>query len=368
MGDEKKHTILVVDDEIINIEIITEILKSEYRIAWSNDGTKALNMANSGTPPDMILLDIMMSGIDGYEVCKILKSGPKTREIPVIFVTSMGDFEDEARGLELGAIDYITKPISPALLKARVRNHLELKRHRDNLSELVMERTRELDLTQEATIQSMTSLTETRDPATGGHIERTRNYVRALACQLKLHPKFSAILDDETIELLYKSAPLHDIGKVGIRDKILLKPGELTRKEFEEMKKHTILGWKALLAAEKKLGSNSFLRLAREMCYTHHERWNGSGYPQGLRGEDIPVSGRLMAVADAYDALISERGYKPSYSHSWAVKLISEGRGRHFDPDMVDAFMAVEKEFGKIAEEFRWLDHENANMPGRPPF
>jgi putative two-component system response regulator len=207
-------------------------------------------------------------------------------------------------------------------------------------------------MVQEATIESMSSLTETRDPGTGEHIRRTQNYIRFLAEYLKNQPRFSRFLDDETIDLLCKSAPLHDIGKVGVSDRILLKPGRLTDQEFEEMKQHTTYGRDTILAAEKKLGSASFLSVAREIAYTHHERWDGSGYPEGLRGEQIPVPGRLMALADSYDALTSKRVYKSQIPHEKAVEIILEEKGSHFDPDVVDAFLEVKENFRQVALKY----------------
>jgi CHASE2 domain-containing sensor protein len=216
----------------------------------------------------------------------------------------------------------------------------------------VKERTLELAMVQEATIESMSSLTETRDPRTGEHIRRTQNYIRLLAEYLKNQPRFSPFLDDETIDLLCKSAPLHDIGKVGVSDRILLKPGRLNDQEFEEMKRHTLYGRDTILAAEKKLGDTSFLRVAREIVYTHHERWDGSGYPEGLKGEQIPVPGRLMALADSYDALTSKRVYKPQIPHDKAVEIIIEEKGSHFDPEVVDAFLEVKEHFRQIALKY----------------
>jgi adenylate cyclase len=216
----------------------------------------------------------------------------------------------------------------------------------------VKERTRELAMVQEATIESMSSLTETRDPRTGEHIRRTRNYIRLLAEYLKNQPRFSPFLDDETIDLLCKSAPLHDIGKVGVSDRILLKPGRLTDQEFEEMKQHTVYGRDTILAAERKLGNTSFLRVAREIAYTHHERWDGSGYPEGLKGEQIPVPGRLMALADSYDALTSKRVYKSRIPHEKAVEIIVEEKGSHFDPEVVDAFLEIQENFRQIALKY----------------
>jgi len=276
----------------------------------------------------------------------------------VIFVTALTEAGDEAKGLALGAVDYITKPINPSLLKARVRNQLELKRHRDHLQELVDERTRELKLTQEVTIEAIGALAEYRDPETGGHIRRTQHYMRILATRLCQNPEYAPFLDHAAVESLYLSAPLHDIGKVGIPDSILLKPGKLTDEEFEDMKKHADFGRDAIKSAERRLGQDSFLRYAREIAETHHEKWNGSGYPCGLKEDEIPLSGRLMAVADVYDALISKRVYKPPYPHSEAVRLIVDGKGSHFDPDVVDAFLSIQDEFRKIALEFADFEEE----------
>jgi cyclic di-GMP phosphodiesterase len=355
MGEQESQAVLIVDDTETNIDILVETLGDHYDVMVAMDGEGALEAVEDEIP-DLVLLDIMMPGMDGYEVCRRLKADERTRKVPVVFVTAMGEAQDEAKGLDLGAVDYITKPFQPELVKARVRNHLELKRHQDNLEQLVRERTRELELTQEVTIESMGALAEYRDPETGGHIKRTKNYVRALAIQLKDHPKFSDYFDDNIIEQLYTSAPLHDIGKVGISDNILLKPGKLTDEEFDAMKEHTTFGRDAIRAASKKLGTDSFLRFAEEIAYTHQEKWNGTGYPQGLREEEIPISGRLMAIADVYDALISKRVYKPPFPHSKAVAIISEGKGQHFDPDMVDAFLEISEEFRKTAIEF--ADHE----------
>jgi response regulator RpfG family c-di-GMP phosphodiesterase len=224
--------------------------------------------------------------------------------------------------------------------------------HTNEMIRRIRERTNELNFTRDVTILTLASLAETRDNETGAHILRTQRYVKALALHLRSHPRFAGVLDDETIDLLGKSAPLHDIGKVGIPDAILLKPGKLTDEEFAIMKGHAAIGAEALKVAELQLGSNSFLRLAREISLTHHEKWDGSGYPAGLRGDAIPISGRLMAVADVYDALISKRVYKAAFSHEKAIEILGEGRGRHFDPDIVDAVMAIEHLFREIADNF----------------
>lgn len=357
MPPGRTETVLVVDDTETNIDILVETLGEEYDISVAMDGESALKLVEEDIP-DIILLDIMMPGMDGFEVCRVLKSRPETKDIPVIFVTAMGEEGDEARGLDLGAVDYITKPFRPGLVKARLRNQLELKKHRDHLEELVRERTKELELTQEVTIESMATLAEYRDPETGGHIKRTKRYVKALAMLLKNTSKFEDFFTDENIHLLYMSAPLHDIGKVGISDDTLLKPGKLTEEEWTEMQLHTVYGYEAIAAAKEKLGENSFLHFAEEIAYTHQEKWDGSGYPRGLRGEEIPISGRLMAVADVYDALISKRVYKPPFTHEKAMEIIAEGKGSHFDPDMVDAFMEISEQFREIAIEFADFDEE----------
>jgi adenylate cyclase len=242
-------------------------------------------------------------------------------------------------------------PISPIIVLVCTFSLITFFKFRQE-EKRVGERTRELAMVQEATIESMSSLTETRDPDTGGHIKRTQNYVRLLAENMKNQARFRALLDDETIDLLCKSAPLHDIGKVGVSDQILLKPGKLTEQEFELMKQHTTFGRDAIFSAEKKLGKVSFLRFAREIAYTHHERWDGAGYPEGLRGEQIPVPGRLMALADTYDAITSKRVYKSQLSHEEAVKIIIESKGSQFDPTVVDAFLAVKEDFCQIAQRY----------------
>ena len=364
MGTDHPHpepaTILVVDDTPANLSLMTGLLRDEYKVKAAIDGEKALRIAQAMPQPDLILLDIMMPGIDGYEVCRRLKADAVTRDIPVIFLTAKTDVEDEKMGLDLGAVDYITKPISPPIVMARVRNHLILKASADflrdkadYLEQEVGRRTAEVIAIQDVTIMAMASLAETRDSDTGNHIRRTQHYVKALALKLRTHPRFAATLDERYIAMLFKSAPLHDIGKIGIPDRILLKPGKLTPEEFELMKTHTTLGRDAIQAAEKQLGMKvEFLTLAKEIAYGHQEKWNGSGYPEGLRGDAIPISARLMALADVYDALISRRVYKQGMPHEQAVALIVEGRGQHFDSDIVDAFLEIQDEFRAIAQRF----------------
>jgi putative two-component system response regulator len=357
MKDLCEFNVLVVDDTETNIDILVETLGDDFEISVAMDGVSALESVEAELP-DIILLDIMMPGMNGYEVCEELKAKKRTRHIPVIFISAMNTDEDEAKGLALGAVDYTTKPFNPELVKARVRNHLELKKHRDCLEVLVEERTREVKLTQTVMIEGLATLAEYRDPETGGHVKRTQSYVKALAAKLDDHPRFSDELNDEAIEFMYISTPLHDLGKIGVRDNILLKPGPLTDDEFVEMKKHAFFGYEALRISELKLGKSDFLRFAREIAYSHHEKWDGSGYPQGLKGDDIPLCGRLMALADVYDALISKRVYKPPMPHDKAVSIIVEGKGSHFDPDIVDAFVSLDKTFRNIALTYADFDEE----------
>jgi putative two-component system response regulator len=316
---------------------------------------------------------VMMPDLDGIEVCRRLKGDPRTRHIPVIFLTAMSKSEDERVGLEAGAVDYITKPISPPILLARVKTHLQLKAGSDFLKDKnayleseVYRRTREVQAIQDVTILTMASLAETRDNETGNHIRRTQHYVKALAIKLRDHPRFAGYFTNHVIDLLFKSAPLHDIGKVGIPDKILLKPGKLTPDEFEIMKTHTTLGRDAIEQAERQLGTPvEFLKVAKEIAYSHQEKWDGSGYPEGLAGDGIPVSARLMAVADVYDALISRRVYKPAFPHERAVEMIAEGRGKHFDPDITDAFLEIREDFRTIAKRFADSDGDIARQAER---
>ena len=353
-------TVLVVDDTPDNLTLMSGLLRDHYHVKVANQGEKALKIAQSEKAPDLILLDIMMPGIDGYEVCRRLKAHQVTRDIPVIFLTARSDTDDERLGLALGAVDYITKPISPPILLARVATHLALKATADFLRDKsdylereVALRTLEVQAIQDVTIMAMTSLAETRDNETGNHIRRTQLYVKALAEHLRDHPRFAHVLTDRMIDLLYKSAPLHDIGKIGIPDSILLKPGKLTVEEFEVMKTHTTLGRNAIEDAERRLGMRvAFLSVSKEIAYSHQEKWDGSGYPEGLKGDAIPVSARLMAVADVYDALISKRVYKPAFSHDQACTTIVKGRGTHFDPDMVDAFVEIAEDFRSIAQKY----------------
>lgn len=357
---EKKPTILIVDDTPDNITLLCSLLSEKYKNKVATSGPKALKIAQSDPKPDLILLDIMMPGMDGYEVCRQLKADPATEDIPVIFLTAKSQEGDETKGFGLGAVDYITKPIVPPILEARVHTHLTLQDARkfletqnEILEVQVEQRTRQLAALQDSIIIAMASLAETRDNETGHHIRRTQHYIKELALCLRKQAKYQDVFDDKLISILYKTAPLHDIGKVGVPDRILLKPGRLTPEEFDEMKRHTEYGRDTIIAAEKSMDApESFLLIARDIAYGHHEKWDGSGYPQGLAGHAIPLPARLMAVADVYDALITKRIYKDAMPHEEAVKIIEAGSGTHFDPDVVEAFLEVKDQFSAIASQF----------------
>ena len=357
---ERRQTVLIVDDAAENVALMGSVLKASYRTKVAREGETALRLCSMDDPPDLILLDVMMPGMDGYEVCRRLKENSKTADIPVIFITARSEVEDEQRGLDLGAVDYITKPISPPILAARVRTHLRLKSVRDFLRDKsdfleqeVERRTQQINAIQDAMMVALGSLAETRDNETGNHIRRTQYYVMRLAQKMSEHSAFAETLTPVNIRHLYKSAPLHDIGKVGIPDRILLKPGKLTEEEFEIMKTHTTLGRNAILAAERLLDSpTTFLNTAREIAWTHHEWCNGRGYPQGLAGNDIPLFGSIMAVVDVYDALRSKRIYKPAVPHEAAVAIIKEGAGTHFDALVVEGFLEIAGQLQEISLRF----------------
>jgi putative two-component system response regulator len=362
------YTLLIVDDEPANLAVLTRVLQPHYRVRAANSGERALQVAQSSPRPDLILLDVMMPGMDGYAVLSRLREMPQTHDTPVIFVTALDDDANEEHGLRLGAVDYIAKPIKPPIVLARVAAHLELKMARDRLADenvwLEAEVARRLSenlLIQDASIHALAYLAETRDPETGNHIQRTQQYVHALAWELSDHPRFASQLDGHAIWLLTKSAPLHDIGKVGIPDHILLKPGRLTDEEMAIMKTHAQLGAEAIEKAERAVARPlKFLATAKIIAHWHHEKWDGSGYPDGLKGDAIPVPARLMALADVFDALISKRVYKPALPPDAAREIIHAGSGTHFDPDVVAAFDACYEDCVAIAK--RYSDNEAATL------
>ena len=357
----EEATILIVDDTPQNIDILVEALGDDYNLQVATNGEDALESVADETP-DLILLDIMMPGMDGFEVCRRLKAEASSRDVPVIFLTAMTDVDQKTKGFSIGAIDYITKPFNIQEVMARVETHLSvklardvLKQQKDRLEEMVIERTEEIAMTRDVTIRMAASLAETRDNETGNHIIRTQQYVKALATHLAGNPEYARELTPLKIDQLVKSAPLHDIGKVGVPDRILQKQGKLEEDEYEEMKRHTIYGAEALQRAEAYMDDTmrreSFLEVAREIAVSHHERWDGKGYPKGLQGKEIPLYGRIMAIADVYDALISSRVYKPAFTHKRACEIIAGGRGTQFDPDITDQFLEIAERILQIARE-----------------
>jgi putative two-component system response regulator len=358
--ESRMKTILLIDDDPTTLEVINACLLSQYQTRIATRGQRGLELARLEPRPDLVLLDLELPDLHGYEICRTLKSDPLTAAIPVIFLSSHGDSADIISGLELGAVDYVSKPVLPPILLARIRTQLRLREAQIHLADrnvhlesLVNERTRDLQQIEELTIGALGAVAETRDYETGNHIHRTRAYVKRLCAELMKLPLYRATMADEAWRQIWKCAPLHDIGKVGIPDHILLKPGKLDDAEFEIMKRHTTLGRDALRAPQKRAPyAGSFLRIASEIAYSHHERWDGSGYPDGLCGEAIPLSARLMAVADVYDALISKRVYKAPIAHAEAVALIVDGRGGHFDPAIVDCFIDCAHDFDIIAKGF----------------
>jgi len=359
-----EHTILLVDDEPTILATMNKILAPHFRVRAANSGKRALQVMNSGPYPDLILLDLLMPEMDGYAVLSQLKADPSTADIPVIFVTGMEAAQDEEKGLAQGAADYITKPVNPAILLARIKTHLLLKEAHDFLTDKnsyleaeVERRMEENQVVQNVSIRALAHLAEIRDPETGAHILRTQSYVELMARRLQNHPRFKDTITDHYIDLLTKSAPLHDIGKVGIPDHVLLKPGKLNEEEWEIMKMHAELGARAIENAEKDVDQPvEFLGLAKEIAHRHHERWDGTGYPDGLAGDDIPVSARFMAIADVFDALISKRVYKEAMSFDQARDIIAEQRGKQFDPDIADAFLTNLDGFIEIAQRYQALD------------
>ncbi len=384
----EKNTVLVVDDTPENLTVLGELLQPRFRVRVANSGRRALQVAASEPKPDLILLDVMMPEMDGYAVIAELRANPLTRDIPVIFVTAMDADADEEHGLSLGAVDYITKPIRPAIVLARVIAHMDLKLARDSLRDQnywleheIARRMRDNQLMQDVSIRALASLAEARDMETGHHIRRTQSYVEALIEQLRRHPRFAVYFTDAMAHMVGKAAPLHDIGKVGIPDSILLKPARLTPDEFRIMKTHSAIGGDAIDLAMRgevsesdfhilqkhcHLGSDAldaavqefesaplaFLAVAKEIAMWHHERWDGSGYPDGLAGEAIPIPARLMALADVFDALASRRIYKEPMPFEVAVRIITESSGSHFDPDVVAAFLACQEVFRSILDRY----------------
>lgn len=354
LNSERKQ-ILIVDDSPEAIDALGNALPKHYKRQFALNGEKALDLlASSMELPDLILLDVKMPGMDGYEVCNRLKKDERLKNIPIIFLSALTDTKDKIKGFENGGVDYIQKPFEILEVQARVDTHIklhELQRKLEyqnkHLSQLVEEKVKEISDSQMATIYALAKLAESRDDETGEHLNRVRLFCRLMAEKLSMR---NGITED-FINALEKASPMHDIGKVGIRDAILLKPGKLTPEEFEEMKQHTTIGANTLREVYQKYPNNYFIAIGIEVAQSHHEKWDGSGYPNGINGEEIPLSARIMTLADVYDALRSKRVYKDAFSHEKSREIIFEGRGKHFDPLIIDVFLENEQEFAKIYSE-----------------
>ncbi|MBF0159140.1 MAG: response regulator [Magnetococcales bacterium] len=336
----EKPIVLVVDDAPENLSILGSILVNDYQVKATMSGEKALRRIREDLKkPDMILLDVVMPEMDGYEVCRQLKADPTTAHIPVIFITANAEMTDELKGLELGAVDYITKPISPPIVKIRVRTHMALYNQQRELERMVRDRTRELTDTRIEIIRRLSSAAEFRDNETGLHIARMSHYTRLMAQSINV--------SEEWTELMFNAAPMHDIGKIGIPDRILLKPGKLDEEEWEVMRCHSEYG-----ATIIGIHNSELMKMAREIALNHHEKWDGSGYPNGIKGCDIPLAGRIVAIADVFDALTSDRPYKKVWSTEAAVEVIDKDAGIHFDPSLVPILHKVLPDMLEVKQRY----------------
>ena len=363
---DEKRLVILVDDNPANLRIGKNVLAEKYAVATAPSAEKMFSLLENNNPA-MILLDVDMPEMNGYEAIKILKSKPGTRNIPVIFVTARAEYDDELAGLSLGAIDYITKPFQPPLLLKRIEAHLlledqrdklekqaaELKNFNDNLQKMVDEKTQSILDLQSALLRTMAELVECRDDITGGHIERTQQGIKLLLEEIERSCVYEDEVGNWNTELLLQSCQLHDVGKISIDDNILKKPEKLSKDEFEVMKKHAAFGEEIIQKIETLAKESEFLKYAKIFAASHHEKWDGSGYPSGLAGNDIPLLGRIMAIADVYDALTSVRPYKKAFSHEEAVEIIIEGSGLQFDPVLVEVFTKTAEEFRKKPEPLR---------------
>lgn len=345
-------TVILVDDNVANLKIGRNVLSKDYNVLTIPSGERLFQIIERVTP-DLILLDVEMPDMDGYAVIKRLKEDPLTASIPVIFLTAKNDTGSELEGLSLGAVDYIVKPFSPPILLKRVETHLLLKDYSDNLLEMVDEKTKTVTELQNAMLSTVAAIVEYRDDITGNHIGRTSRYIQVFVNDMIKKGIYREITDTWNVEFLFQSASLHDVGKISIKDSILMKPTKLDDDEFEIMKTHTTFGVKIISEIERNTTERNFLYHAKIFAGTHHERWDGKGYPNGLSGNTIPLQGRLMAIADVYDALISERPYKKAFNHETAMKIIEEGKGTHFDPVLTDLFLSNGDEFNHIASLFK---------------
>lgn len=352
------NKILIVDDSSVDAEIIKSIL-FDQELYFARDGIEAMMMLDQIDDIDLMILDINMPRMNGFEVMEAMQRDSKYAKVVTLILTNHDELENEIKGLSLGAVDYIRKPLNIESLRKRIDIHAKLKQaskilEQSNqiLEETVKERTKEITLTRSISIHALIGLLEIRDIESGNHTLRTQYYIKAICEELAKAQKYKSLLTEDYIMEVFETAPLHDIGKVGIPDNILLKPGKLTPDEFEKMKLHTVYGVNALMAETSEF-LPSFIKTAVEIIGGHHEKYNGTGYPLGLVGEKIPLAGRLMALADVYDALINKRVYKSAFLHEEAMQIIRDGKGTHFDPELVDAFLACEEEILAITHRYR---------------
>ncbi len=357
----KKSKIMIIDDNVTNLNIARKALEEKYDVMLIPSGEKALKVLER-TIPDLILLDVEMPGMSGFDFITIIKEKESPLcDIPIIFVTAKDDTNSEFEGLDLGAVDYIAKPFSFPLLLKRVELHLklthqqnELQNYSSNLEVMVKEKTKVIQNLQYTIVQAMSDMVERRDGSTGGHIERTKNYLKVLLDKAKEDSAYCEELKEVDSQLYAHASQMHDVGKISVPDTILLKPGRLTDMEFDLMKQHTVFGEEAIKSSMKNINGVEFLRVASEFAISHHEKWDGSGYPKGLSGTDIPISGRLMAIVDVYDAIISRRPYKEAFTHTVACDIIIKDSGKHFDPELVKVFIEIADVFKQISDEHEY--------------
>ena len=350
-SDPVVGNILVVDDVPANLTLLAGMLKEKgHRVRPVPSGKLALK-AVEHEPPDLILLDITMPEMDGFEVCRRLKQDTRFQEIPIIFISALTETLDKVTAFSSGGVDYVTKPFQFDEVEARVETHLKLHRYQSRLEELVKEQVKEISDSQVSTIFALSKLTESRDKSTGKHLERVQIYCRLLAEKLSREEPYNSVIADTFINNIFNASPLHDIGKVAIPDHVLLKPGRLAAEEFEIMKTHSLIGAATMEAVNEIYRNNAFISMGISIARAHHERWDGTGYPNGLKEEEIPLAARIMAIADVYDALRSKRCYKGAFSREQSSEIIKEGSGTQFDPSLVKAFLEMEESFDRIGRE-----------------
>ena len=348
-----RETIFIIDDIETNRIILENILQDKYEILQSGSGIDAVAMMMSGeASPSIVLLDIMMPDMDGYQVLELMKATPELAKIPVLFITAADSETNESKGLSLGAVDYISKPFNPEVVKVRVENHLKLRKYSEGLEKMVKEKTAELVRTKDKILETMANIIEYRDLESGHHVKRTSELSKAMIDYLYLQGYERRFINDVDHDTMIKAVPLHDIGKISIPDSILLKPGPLTKEEFEIIKTHAAIG-SEIVKTMLDEDDTQYLKYCYDICRYHHERWDGKGYPDGLAGEDIPLSARILAIVDVYDALVSSRTYKPPFSHDKAMEIIKDGAGTQFDPVIIMALLEMHEQFRTIHESSR---------------